>query len=107
MNLLVMKKYLPLVHDTRDDIVIDELPKINFARKDLADIFLTAAEVADYDPEQALFLYNHIYDVDPNYMNGELKEFIDNENNRLIPMRINRMVDFVKEYGEMGNGEKF
>jgi len=62
-----------------------------FARGDLTELFLTAAEVADEDPEQAVFLYQRILEIDPNYMQGQARAFVDREETRLKPIRLARM----------------
>jgi hypothetical protein len=44
-----------------------------FAMGDLFDLFTSATEIADRDPEQAVFLYHRVIEINPNYMQG--KEF--------------------------------
>ncbi|MCC7447377.1 MAG: toll/interleukin-1 receptor domain-containing protein [Anaerolineae bacterium] len=62
-----------------------------FTVDDLADLYSNALEVTDADPEQAIFLYQRILDVDPNYRQGQVRELMQAEEVRLKPQRLERM----------------
>ena len=63
-----------------------------FARSDLSELFMTAVEVASEDPEQAIFLYQRILEIDPHYMRGQAQEFVRHEEQRLKSARLARML---------------
>ncbi len=70
-----------------------EREPVVFPRGDLSELFFTAAEVADDDPEQAMFLYRQVIDIDPDYMRGQAQAFVDREIVRLKPIRLARMLE--------------
>lgn len=72
------------------DTAVDVIP--TFATGDLSDMFTTAANIAEDDPEQALFLYRQVLQIDPEYMRGQARAFIEREEENLMPKRIERML---------------
>lgn len=89
-----------LVEEPRNDI----LP--TFAIGDLSDMFTTAAEIADGDPEQALFLYRQVLQLDPNYLRGRAKVIVEREQKRLHPIRLGRMLAQAYEAIDTGEWER-
>jgi sugar lactone lactonase YvrE/tetratricopeptide (TPR) repeat protein len=95
---------------SEDDLAALQLEPIpdfapEMARRDLSDLFYTAVETADDDPEQAVFLYGRILEIDPDFMGGQARSFIEREERRLLPIRIQRMLDGAQaamEAGEWG-----
>jgi hypothetical protein len=80
-----------------------------FGRGDLSELFMTAAEVADQDPEQALFLYRRVLEIDPGYMAGQARAFVQREEARLKPARLARLqaqAEGAMRAGEWGRGER-
>jgi len=80
-----------------------------FARGDLSELFLTAAEVANEDPEQAIFLYRRILEIDPEYMQGRARDFVQREEERLKSARLAHMrtqAEAAMKAGEWNRGER-
>jgi WD40 repeat protein len=80
-----------------------------FARGDLSELFNTAAEVARQDPEQAIFLYRRILEIDPEYMQGRARDFARREEERLKPTRLARMLaqaEAAMQAGEWSRAER-
>lgn len=50
------------------------------------------AEAAHQDPEQAIFLYRRVIEIDPEYMQGKARDFVQREEERLKPTRLARML---------------
>ena len=71
-----------------------------FAKEDISELFFTAAEIADEDPEEAYFLYQRVIEIDPKFMMGRAQEFITRESERLKPARIANMLAQAKEENE-------
>jgi tetratricopeptide (TPR) repeat protein len=76
---------------------------VAFERNDVSKIFLQAAEIADEDPEQAVFLYRRVIELDPNYMQGAAKKYVEREEKRLGPIRLERITGPM--YEALGRGE--
>ena len=57
-----------------------------FRTTDLSEIFRHAAEIQNDDPEQALFLYNQIIEVDPTFGEGRVRDFVSATERRLRPV---------------------
>jgi hypothetical protein len=86
-----------------------EPASLAFAIKDLSEILFTAAEVADNDPEQAIFLYQRIVETDPNYLDGRAREFIEREQETLHSLRLEKLLaraDVAVAAGEWTRGER-
>jgi WD40 repeat protein len=104
----------PLVRaaTTEGEEAADELETISvpaFARGDLSELFLTAAEVAHQDPEQAIFLYRRVIEIDPEYMQGKAQEFVRREEARLKPVWKARMLaqaEAAMKAGEWSRAER-
>ena len=77
-----------------------------FARGDISELFLTAAEIADEDPEQSYFLYQQVIEIDPEYMLGKARDFITNETERLKPARIAKMLQQAKQSIKSGDWKR-
>ena len=93
--------------EAEDELETTSVPA--FARGDLSELFLTAAEVADEDPEQAIFLYRRILEIDPDYIQGRARDFVRREEERLKPERLARMLTQAKaamKAGEWSRGER-
>lgn len=65
---------------------------VTFARSELSEIFLTAAEIASRDPERAIFLYRQVLKIDPDYGRGQVHSFVEREEARLKPLRLANML---------------
>lgn len=81
------------------NMVLPELPDQEvdssgaFEVEDLRELFLTAVEVADDDPEQANFLYRRVLQTDPDFMQGKIKVYVEREEERLKPTRVKKLVE--------------
>ena len=80
-----------------------ESPTPEIPLGDLAEMFFTASEVADDDPERAVFLYQQVLEIDPEYMGGEIQGFVDRELKRLLPKRIQNFEEQIVHEKMKGN----
>lgn len=83
-----------VLHESEDER--DSAASVIFSPEDLSELFYTATEVSEDDPEQAVFLYQQIVEIDPDYMNGQAREFIRREEIRLQPVRLEKMLEHAR-----------
>lgn len=80
-----------------------EVEAVVLNMSEITDLFHAALEVEQTDPEQALFLYQRVLEVDSNYMNGRVRDFVERAATRLFPQRIaqlNKQVDEARGKGQ-------
>jgi WD40 repeat protein len=58
---------------------------------DLSEMFMAASEIGDDNPEGAVFLYQRVLELDPNYLKGQARAFVERESKRLLPLRLAKM----------------
>ena len=59
-----------------------------FAKGDIARLIRTAATSQKSDPEKAIFVYRQVLEIDPEYMDGRIKEFVARQEERMKPSRL-------------------
>ncbi|MCY4466337.1 MAG: TIR domain-containing protein [Chloroflexi bacterium] len=74
----------------------------SFTKGEVQRMFETAASVQDSDPEQALFLYSQVLEFDPDFMNGEIKGFVERQIDKLKPNRLRILKERIQYAREKG-----
>lgn len=64
---------------------------------EIEDIYFSAIEQAQSDPENAVFLFSTVLNLDPNYMNGHAQELINREIEKLKSERIKKLEENLDE----------
>ena len=68
--------------------VLDENLSPAFVKGDVAKMFRSATTVQDTDPDQALFLYKLVLEIDPDFMGGTIKDFVARQQENMKPKRL-------------------
>jgi formylglycine-generating enzyme required for sulfatase activity len=79
-----------------------EAVPVNFAREDLSEMFFTAMEVQDDEPEEALFLLQQVVETDPDFLKGRAREFVERTSERLKPLRLQNLLTRAEEAIQQG-----
>lgn len=67
---------------------IDNIPPPSFAREDITSMFQSALATQDTDPERALFLYQQVLEIDPDFMDGTIRVFVARQQEKTKPKRL-------------------
>ena len=67
---------------------IDNIPPPSFAREDITSMFQSALAAQDTDPERALFLYQQVLEIDPDFMDGTIRVFVARQQEKTKPKRL-------------------
>ena len=94
-----------MMNEQRDNEteVLDENLSPAFVKGDVAKMFQSALATQDTDPERALFLYQQVLEIDPGFMGGKIKEFVEVQTEKTIPTRLyllERKAEAAKEKGQ-------
>ena len=81
----------------------DERDGPAFTRSDVQRMFDTAVSVQDSDPEQALFLYQQVLEIDPDFMDGKIKKFVDRQQENMKPKRLEILEKRIKSAKRQGH----
>lgn len=80
------------------DVEPDDSPETpQFTEKELSEMIFSAMEIAEEDPEQALFIYKQVHEANPNYMSGQITAFIEDQERILQPKRIAYLLDQARQ----------
>ena len=92
------------VHKESEDEedLFDESSSPKFAKGDVAKIFQSAADAQAEDPEKALFLYQQALEIDPDFMGGHIKGFVERQQENLLPARLHKLEQRIESAKEKG-----
>ena len=68
-----------------------------FAKSDVAKIFQSAVSAQSEDPEKALFLYERVLELDPDFMKGGIENFVKRQEENMMPMRLYQLETRIKD----------
>ena len=81
---------------------VDEIPPPAFGKGDVSSMFDTATAVQATDPEKALFLYQQALEIDPDFMGGHIKGFVEGQQENLLPARLHKLEQRIESAKEKG-----
>ena len=85
------------------DDSFEEESSPQFRKEDVARLFQSAASVQDTDPEQALFLYQQVLEIDPEFMGSQIAEFVARQEELVMPTRLWLLEKEAESAKEKGN----
>ena len=89
---------------TQEEKVVAETEATpTFARGDVAKLFQSAAEVQETDPERALFLYQQVLEIDPDFMGGRIRDFVKRQERALKPARLALLQERITSARQLGD----
>ena len=93
-----------MMNEQRDNEteVLDENRSPTFVKGDVAKMFQSALATQDSDPERALFLYQQVLDIDPDFMGGTIKDFVDRQQEKTKPKRLDILEKRIKSAKRQG-----
>ena len=86
-----------------EDTYVDEIPPPAFARGDVSSMFDAALSVETTDPEQALFLYEQVLENDPDFMDGQIKGFVQDKRDDLKLARLEILTERIDSAKKQGS----
>lgn len=81
----------------------DEPSPPQFSRSDISSLMIAAAEQQKHNPERAIYLYNQVLEISPNYLNGQAKEFINRQEEIVNPIRIENLLKISHDARKIGH----
>lgn len=89
--------------DSNGDQSSEQPTPPEFSDEDIDSLFESALAIQAKDPERAMFLYQLVLDIDPDYLQGRIHEFVERQRENMKPARLKKLKERIRSAKKKGN----